>query len=322
MMRKRFLIGLGAFLALVVVIAVFMSRTTLGAAITGDYYQPGAPDAILMATAPAQGGYAYREVDDGAVNEPSQQVQQGQQQQPPIDQDAQRIVLKNAVLVIVVDDVDGKMQGISDLSNSFGGWIVSANTTRANINGKNQVQSASITIRVPAKRLDEALAQIKTGVGTVESEDVTGQDVTQDYVDLSSQLTNLQAAEKQLQSIMDNAHKTEDVLTVYSQLVSVRGQIETIQGRIRFYDESSSFASIQVTVLATPIVQPVEIGGWRPLETARNAFQALVNLLQGAADVVISVAVFGLPLLVFVGVPVWFFWRRRRSMRRTLTPAT
>ena len=121
----------------------------------------------------------------------------------------QRIVLKNAMLMIVVDDVDSKMQGISDLSGSFGGWIVSANTTRANINGKNQVQSASITIRVPANRLDEALTQIKTGVGTVQSENVTGQDVTQDYVDLSSQLTNLQAAEKQLQSIMDKAIKTE-----------------------------------------------------------------------------------------------------------------
>ena len=136
--------------------------------------------------------------------------------------------------MIVVDDVDSKMQAISDLSDRFGGWIVNANTTRANINGKNQVQSASITIRVPANRLDEALTQIKTGVGTVQSENVTGQDVTQDYVDLSSQLTNLQAAEKQLQSIMDKAHKTEDVLTVYNQLVSVRGQIETIQGRIRY----------------------------------------------------------------------------------------
>ena len=104
--------------------------------------------------------------------------------------------------------------------------------------------------------------------------------------------------------------------------MSVRGQIETIQGRIRFYDELSSFASVQVTVLPTPIVQPVEIGGWRPLETARNAFQALINLLQGAADMVIAVAVFGLPLLIVVGVPVWFFWRRRRAMRQSLNPAT
>jgi hypothetical protein len=320
MMRKRFLIVPGILLVLAVIVACSRAGPH-GADIEQQAdYMLAAPTGAPQLMNEPQGGYANNRSagDDGIVSQP----QQVQQEQQPNDQDVKRIVLKNATLVIVVDDVDAKMQSINDLSNSFGGWIVSANTTRANINGKNQVQSASITIRVPAARLDEAMTQIKTGVGTVESENVTGQDVTQDYVDLSSQLTNLQAAEKQLQSIMDKAVRTQDVLDVYNQLVNVRGQIETLQGRIRFYDESSSFASVQVTVLPTPIVQPVEIGGWRPLETARNAFQALINLLQGAADVVITVAIIGVPLLIVIGVPLWFFWRRRRSMRRTLTPAT
>jgi hypothetical protein len=315
MMRKRFLMVLGILLMLVVIVACASQAPNEVASVNEGYFAPSA------SINEPQGGDANNRAasDDGTLSE---QPQQGQQEQQLNDQDVKRVVLKNATLVIVVDDVDAKMQSINDLSNSFGGWIVSANTTRANINGKNQVQSASITIRVPAARLDEAMTQIKTGVGTVEAENISGQDVTQDYVDLSSQLTNLQAAEKQLQSIMDKAVKTQDVLDVYNQLVNVRGQIETIQGRIRYYDESSSFASVQVTVLPTPIVQPVEIGGWRPLETARNAFQALINLLQGAADVVITVAIIGLPLLIVIGVPLWFFWRRRRSTRRTLTPAT
>ena len=313
MMRKRFLMMMGGLLALVVIVACASQAPTQVASLSQSYYAPSAQDDTILSQ--PQGGANNQNIADGEFS------QQAQGQQQPSDSDVQRIVLKNAVLVIVVDDVDAKMQSINDLSASFGGWIVNANTTRANLNGKNQVQSASITIRVPANRLDEAMAQIKAGVGTVQSENVTGQDVTQNYVDLSSQLTNLQAAEKQLQSIMDRAVKTQDVLDVYNQLVNVRGQIETIQGRIRYYDESSSFASVQVTVLPTPIIQPVEIGGWRPLETARNAFQALINLLQDAADVVITVAIIGLPLLIVVGVPLWFFWRRRRASRRTLTAA-
>jgi Domain of unknown function (DUF4349) len=241
--------------------------------------------------------------------------------QPPPPPGQQRVVLKNAVLTLVIDDVDAKMQAISTLADQFGGWIVNSYVTRANIGGKPQVQSASIMIRIPAARLDEALTQIKAGVGTVQNENVTGQDVTQDYVDLSSQLTNLQAAEKQLQSIMDDAHKTEDVLSVYSQLVDIRGQIETIQGRLRYYDESSAYASIQVTLLPSPVVQPVEIAGWRPLETARNAFQALVNLLQGAVDVVITVAVFGLPLLILIGLPLLIMRRRRRQRPEIVIPS-
>ncbi len=239
---------------------------------------------------------------------------------PPISSSAQpsqpRVVLKNAVLTLVIDDMDAKMQAISALADQYGGWIVNANETRTTVNGQPQVQSAAIMIRIPAARLDDALAQIKAGVGTVQNENVTGQDVTADYVDLSSQLTNLQAAEKQLQSIMDDAHKTEDVLSVYAQLVSIRGQIETIQGRLRYYDKSAAYASIQVTLLPTPVVQPVEIGGWRPLETARNAFQALVNVVQGVVDVIISVIVFGLPLLILIGLPIWIIRRRAAALAR------
>jgi hypothetical protein len=79
-----------------------------------------------------------------------------------------------------------------------------------------------MTIRVPAERLDEALVTIKAETDQpIISENHSSQDVTAEYTDLNSRLTNLQAAEKQLQEIMAEAIKTEDVLSVYSQLVSV-----------------------------------------------------------------------------------------------------
>jgi hypothetical protein len=236
------------------------------------------------------------------------------------DDGVKRVVLRNASLTVVVGDVDAKMAQINALAGEYGGWVVNAQVQRTGSGEDSRVAYAVITIRVAAERLDQALQMIKDGAEQVESESVNGQDVTQDYVDLSSQLTNLQAAERQLQEIMSRATKTEDVLSVYNELVRVRGEIETTQGRLRYYDEASTTSSIQVTVTPTPIVQPVEIGGWRPLETARNAFQALVNLLQDAADVVITVAILGVPLLVVVGIPAWWWLRRRRMMRAAATP--
>lgn len=228
----------------------------------------------------------------------------------PVDP-VERVVLRNAVLTLVVDDVDAKVAEITALAGEFGGWVVNAQVSRAPYGDEIRVSSGTITIRVDANRLDQALALIKDGVHEVRSESVTGQDVTQDYVDLSSQVANLEAAEKQLQEIMSRAEKTEDVLNVYNQLVNVRGQIETMRGRLRYYDEAATYSSIQVTLSPTPIIQPVEIAGWRPLETARNAFQALLDLLRGAADVAITVVVFGLPLVVVAVIPVWFIRRRR-----------
>jgi hypothetical protein len=244
---------------------------------------------------------------DGSVDNPLASDEMQLEDSISID----RVVLKNAMLTLVVDDVDAKVAQITGLAGEFGGWVVNAQVSRARDGNENRVASASITIRVDADRLDEALALIKNGANEVESESVIGQDVTQDYVDLTSQVANLEAAERQLQEIMSHAEKSEDVLNIYNQLVSVRGQIEMIRGRLRYYDEAATYSSIQVTLRPTPIIQSVEIAGWRPLETARNAFQALIDVLRGAADAVIVVAVFGLPLLAFVGIPFWLIRRRR-----------
>lgn len=227
-----------------------------------------------------------------------------------------RVVLKNAVMTLVVDDVDAKIAEITALASEYAGWVVNAQVSRTRVGEENRVSYGTITIRVDANQLDAVLALIKQNVSNVEAESVTGQDVTQDYVDLSGQVANLEAAERQLQAIMNDASKTEDVLSVYNELVRVRGEIETLRGRLNYYDEASRTSSIQVTLRPTPVIQPVEIAGWRPLETARDAFQTLVNLLQGAADVVITVAIVGIPLGVALLIPVLVLRRLRQRTAR------
>ena len=151
----------------------------------------------------------------------------------------ERIILKSATLRLVVDAADLSLASITTLATEMGGWVVSSSTTMVRTAAGQDVAQGSITIRVPADKLDAALSQIKSGAGTVESENITGQDVTQQYVDLTSRLTNLEAAETQLRAIMDDATKTEDVLNVYNQLVNTRGEIEQIRGQIQFYQEFS-----------------------------------------------------------------------------------
>lgn len=272
----------------------------------------GSGSVMLMATQPtpgeivADGYYAYDEVgspQDVLVRQENQPLQA-------------RVVLKNAVMTLVVDDVDAKIAEITALASEYAGWVVNAQVSRTRVGEENRVSYGTITIRVDANQLDAVLALIKQNVSNVEAESVTGQDVTQDYVDLSGQVANLEAAERQLQAIMNDASKTEDVLSVYNELVRVRGEIETLRGRLNYYDEASRTSSIQVTLRPTPVIQPVEIAGWRPLETARDAFQALVNLLQGAADVVITIAIIGVPLGVALLIPVLVLRRLRQRTAR------
>jgi hypothetical protein len=233
-------------------------------------------------------------------------------QQPAQD----RIIIRNATLRIVVSDTEAMLDEIAGLAEEFGGWIVNSNISRVTTPSREEAVRGTINIRVMAERLDEALERIKSGAISVESENVTGQDVTQQYVDLTSRLTNLQAAETQLQSIMEDARRTEDVLSVYNELVRVRGEIEVIQGQIQYYSESAAFSSISVELVPEALETPIQIAGWSPEGTARGAFLALLNVLRFLVDVAITLVVLVLPLVLIVGVPGWLVYRRVRHRRQ------
>lgn len=231
----------------------------------------------------------------------------------------ERVILKNASLTVTVTDPAVKINEISAMAEGMGGWVVTSNSyTSSDANGEESTYG-SITVRVPADRLAEAMERIKTGVEKVDAENVNGQDVTQEYVDLSSRLTNLQATERQLQTIMETARRVEDVLAVQRELTTVRGEIETIQGRLQYFDEAAAFSSIAVEV--RPIQPgPVEqqSAGWTPGTAAANALGSLVGLVQSLIDTAITLAILVGPFVVIFGVPAWFVWRRRRQNRRAI----
>ena len=233
-----------------------------------------------------------------------------------------RMVIKNANLSIVVADPANTLDEIMAMAEEMGGFVVSSNLWQNTLSSGVTVPQASVTVRVPAQHLDEALDQIKSGAGTVRTENVSGEDVTREYTDLQSRLRNLEAAETQLTEIMEEARKTEDVLQVYNNLVEVREQIEVIKGQMQYFEQAAAFSSIQVDIIADEADQPLQIGGWEPVGVVKNAIEALINALQFLVNVAIWMIIFVIPVLIFIGVPIWLFFRlvrwffRRRKRKK------
>jgi hypothetical protein len=224
-----------------------------------------------------------------------------------------RLVVMNVDLSIVVADPQKKMDTINQMAKDLGGYLVSMNMSQVFTPSGGTAPQGTMSIRIPATKLDNALSQIKAGVVEVRSENRSGQDVTSQYVDLQSQLTNLEKAEQDLQAIMDEAKnnpgndsttKTQDVLNVYNQIVNIRGQIEQIKGQMKYIEESTSTSAINVTLIAEKTIKPIEIGGWKPRGVARDAAQALVKFLQGFVNFVIYFVLLVLPILIVVFGPI------------------
>jgi hypothetical protein len=225
----------------------------------------------------------------------------------------ERMVIMNVDVTVVVADPTAKAEAIDELAKSLGGWVVSMNMYQTYTANSGTVPQINISIRVPSDKLDSALAAIKADVVDVTYENRSSQDITASYVDLESQLRNLQQAEEDLQAIMDEARnnpgndattKTQDVLNVYNQIVMVRGQIEQIQGEMKYYEESSATSLINVTLIAEETIQPLKIGPWTPKAAAQDAYKGLVKFLRSFVEFVIWLVVLILPVVIVVFGPI------------------
>jgi hypothetical protein len=225
----------------------------------------------------------------------------------------ERLVIMNADLTIVVPDPQTKVEAINQMASNLGGFVTAMNMYQTYTQNGQPAPEGSISIRIPADKLDNALNQIKSDAVEVRNETRSGQDVTSSYVDLQSQLTNLEMAEADLQAIMDEAKnnpnsnttsKTQDVLQVYNQIISVRGQIESIRGQMQYFEQSSAYSLINVTLIAEETIQPIEIGGWKPEGVARDAIQSLIKFWQGFVNFLINLFLLILPVLITIFGPI------------------
>ena len=153
---------------------------------------------------------------------------------------------------MVVTDVAGSLDAIAALADRFDGWVVSSDRSRTH--------SGFISFRVPSDDLDSAILELRALAKEVEREVTSSRDVTDEYLDLNSRLTNQKATEGALLKLLDRAETVEAALDVQQVLTRVQEEIERIQGRIKFLEETSAFSLLSITLELAPSEMPVDAG--------------------------------------------------------------
>jgi Domain of unknown function (DUF4349) len=226
-----------------------------------------------------------------------------------------RLIIRDGNLDLVVLDTEEALDQITTLAEEMEGWVVTTNIYQV-----NEAKTGSITIRVPADRFDEAVDRLKAMAVEDRGFSSNAQDVTEEYVDLSARLENLEATAARVRSFLDETRNVEEALAVNQELSRLEGEIESLKGRLQYLSQSAAFSSLTISLTPDVLAQPIEIGGWRPEGVAREAVEALIAALQGVGDVLIWALIFCLPLGLLIGIPVLLFgrgglrrWRARRQ---------
>jgi hypothetical protein len=155
----------------------------------------------------------------------------------------ERMIIRSGYMTLVVVDVASAVEQITNLAAAYDGFVVSSNSWQ-----DRDRMVGNISIRVTSERFDEALQKLRELAVEVRSESTSGQDVTEEYVDLSAKLRNLEAAEKQLLKLMEQAGEVSDILDVQRELVKTRGDIEQTKGRMQYLEQSAAMSYIEISL--------------------------------------------------------------------------
>ena len=224
----------------------------------------------------------------------------------------ERLIIRNANLEIVVRDTESVVDEVNALAEELGGYVI-----ESTISEYQEGKRANLRVRIPAEDLDQALNRIRDLAMEVRRENISGQDVTDEYVDLQSRLRHLDATEERLLTFMEEAEDTEAALEVYDRLQNIQAEIEQVRGRMQYLEESAAMATISLQVTPSKLAQPIEVGGWRPQGTLRNAFESLIRVFQFLVDSLIVILVLIVPVLVIIALPiVGLFFLVRSIIRR------
>ena len=217
-------------------------------------------------------------------------------------------VIKNGNLNLKVVNADNAVSKIGEIAKRNNGDVFSSNFYE---NTKN-IKSGSLTVKVPVANFESTFQEIKKVATLVMQESTTGQDVTEEYSDLQSQLKNKQAEEQQFIKILDQAQKIQDILEVTRELSRVRGEIEMLQGRIKFLNSQTDMASIFVSLSEDANITLAD--SWRPWQVVKDSVNVLIKKAQGFVNFVIVLVIAALPLILLYALLGYVIYRIGRKI--------
>jgi hypothetical protein len=230
-----------------------------------------------------------------------------------------RRVIRTAELSLDAPEPVAAQGTIVQLAEGRGGFVLSADTSRIRAEDGAEQTVVTVVFRVPATAFDATLHTLR-GLGSVSTEKVTGQDVTEEYVDLEARLHAQRAVEAQYLGILKDAKTIPDILAVQQKLGEVRTDIERAEGRRRFLDSQTSLSTF--TVHLAKHIEAVDANGpgfgTSVRRAARDAVDVAIAIVNGVIRLIGVLA----PVALLLGLPAYLVVRvvvRRSRRSRSVT---
>jgi anti-sigma factor RsiW len=237
-----------------------------------------------------------------------------------------RKIIKNGNVSLKAADVQTKMQEITALAESGGGYVESSYVDNivqpipmeANQNAKVAVETttmiANMTIKVPAEKFEGSFQTI-IGMGKLVNQSSNSNDITSQYKDIEARVVNLKVQEKHLQEIMTKATNVEDTLKVEVELNRVRTEIDIMTGNLKNWDQLVEYSTIYINMTEVKEAELKKVDMPSVLQNAKDGFISTINTIRYGIEKLFVFLVSAVPYILIVGVALLLtvFWIKKKK---------
>jgi glycine cleavage system regulatory protein len=222
-----------------------------------------------------------------------------------------RLVIQESYLSLLVKDVTDTRNKIVSHAQSVGGYMVNSNT-----NNPEESPTATVIVRVPATKLEETLSVYRAMGIKVVNENLTGRDVTDQYVDIDTRIEQLEKTKAKLEELLDRATLIADITNLTQQILSYQSQIDSYIGQQEALKKNADLTKLTVYLSTDEIALPYTPSEtWRPGVIFKLAVRSLVGSLRDLGEFIIWAGVYSViwvpALLIF-----WYVRRRMNSNKK------
>lgn len=289
----------------------------------GDY-AAATEAAIMEAPAMAEDEFLAAQNANGVVDA-------AKDQNAPVPENAayasNHMIIKNADVRLQVEDTDLAIDRTTQAIGDLGGYIISSRAWYQDYYDGRETKNykyATVSIGIPVDQFERLLSRLRGFSVKVLDETASGEDVTNQFVDLQSQVTNLEATRDRIKSFLEQAKTVDEALRINQELSNVESQIEALKGQMNYLQDRSAYSTITVnfepvlpdflppaTPTAIPTATPIP---WNPGETFGEATGTLTLAYQGLVEFLIWIFVVFLPITLppaLILAAIWKFVTRK-----------
>ncbi|OZU90561.1 hypothetical protein CIL03_05295 [Virgibacillus indicus] len=225
-----------------------------------------------------------------------------------------RKIIYTAFLHVEVKDYQQAENDIQAQTTDFGGYIVDSTM---HVDSESGSSNGEITVRIPQEQFKDFVRLVEDGSSKVVESSISGEDVTEEYVDLESRLKSKRVVEDRLLSFMEQAGKTEDLLAISNDLAAVQEEIEQITGRMNYLENKADLATVTIYIQENNVklsgINEDDLNTW---EKTKQQFLKSINFLLSAFSGIVVFFIGNLPLLaILAGIGLFLLWLFKKRIR-------